>query len=163
MEKVCGRWCTRGTGVKSNFTLMEFQCVRQEKWRTCVPYFHDVSIQCENWARKAARGSISRFPGIKVVAVVSNDITLARKKIRLNSGIKRRHEKLSESLWSNTSFWSNARGLLWKNEKIKKVKIVMTWAYDQIQIFVHSLGGYSHRERYSRTREIIKLRQRKRI
>jgi hypothetical protein len=35
-------------------------------------------------------------------------------------------------------------------EKMKMKKTI--GAYDRLQVFDHSLGGYSHRERWSRTR-----------
>jgi hypothetical protein len=49
--------------------------------------------------------------------------------------------------------------VLSKEEKKKKRKI---GAYDQLQVPNHSLGGYSHRERWSHTRlKVISRRTRK--
>jgi hypothetical protein len=40
----------------------------------------------------------------------------------------------------------------YKQEKLKERRRSEFWAYAWLQVSKHSLGGYSHRERWARTR-----------
>jgi hypothetical protein len=63
----------------------------------CPPPTRRVKIMDNLGPQGSGRKLLAIF-GFAIVAIVSNNVTLSERKIRLNSGIKRRHEKISESL-----------------------------------------------------------------
>jgi hypothetical protein len=73
------------------------------------------------------------------------------------------------SLWSNhrsewSCQWCHILLIcigLYIQTNLKRYKSKNFWAYDRLQEPDHSLGGYSHREHWSRTRWNIKIEQKK--
>jgi hypothetical protein len=94
-----------------------------------------------------------RFPDTVIVAIVSNDVTLARENLGYDSLEEWRQQTIVSRAFEQIQVFAQMLGgYFGKKKKIEYDKIEMSRAYDQMQAFVHSLGGYSHRERWSRAR-----------